>query len=103
MGKTFFAKDAVAFSRVGVVAKMFLPPRCRFVIVVAGSVPQVLPITEAGNWEVDIPAELSPIEWPVLAIVLPKKHAELYGKMTAEQATDIVRQARGVVPPKQLH
>ena len=25
----------------------------------------------------DIPAELSPIEWPVLAIVLPKKHAEL--------------------------
>lgn len=94
MGKMFRAKDAVAFQRVGVMAKMFLPPRCRFVIVVAGSVPQVLPITEAGNWEVDIPAELQPIEWPVLAIVLPKKHAELYGKMTADQATAIVRQAR---------
>lgn len=94
MRKFFRAKDAVAFQRVGVTAKMFLPPRCRFVIVVAGSVPQVLPITEAGNWEVDIPEELQPIEWPVLAIVLPKKHAELYGKMTADQATAIVRQAR---------
>lgn len=96
MGKKFWAKDAVAFSRPGAKASMYLPPRCRFVVVVAGQVPSMLPITESANWEVDIPPELAATatEWPVLVLVLPKKHAALYEKMKPEMATDIIRQAR---------
>lgn len=96
MGKRFFAKDAIAFSRPGAKATMNLPSRCRFVVVIAGQVPTVLPITEAGNWEVDIPPELAATatEWPVLVLVLPKKHAALYENMKPEMATDIIRQAR---------
>lgn len=96
MGKKFYAKDAYALSRPGAKATMYLPPRCRFVIVVAGQTPRVMPITEVGNWTVDIPPDLeaSVTEWPVLAMVLPKKHAALYEKMKPEMATDIIRQAR---------
>jgi len=92
----FRAKDAIAFSRPGAKATMRLPPRCRFVVVVAGQVPTMLPITEAGNWEVDIPPEVeaSVTEWPVLVLVMPKKHAALYEKMKPEMATDVIRQAR---------
>ena len=98
MGKKFWAKDAVAFSRPGAKAAMTLPPRCRFIVVMAGQVPTVLPITEAGSWDVDIPPEVAAkaTEWPVLILVLPKKHAALYEKMKPEMATDIIRQARSV-------
>lgn len=96
MGKMFKAKDAYALSRPGAKATMYLPPRCRFVIVIAGQTPSIIPITEVGNWEVDIPPEVLPTitEWPVLVLVLPMKHAALYEKMKPEMATDIIRQAR---------
>ena len=99
MGKTFRAKDAIAFSRPGAKATMYLPKRCRFVVVVSGQTPRALPITETGNWEVDIPPELeaSATEWPVLVLVLPKKHAAVYEKMKPEMATDVIRQARSAV------
>lgn len=99
MGKTFIAKDAVALSRPGARTTIFLPKRCRFVVVVSGQVPRMLPITESANWEVDIPPDLeaSVTEWPVLVLVLPKKHAAIYEKMKPEMATDVIRQARAAV------
>ena len=99
MAKAFTAKDDVAFSRPGAKATMFLPNRYRFVVVVAGQVPTILPITESANWEVDIPPEVEATvtEWPVLVLVLPKKHAALFEKLKPEMAADMIRQARSAV------
>jgi hypothetical protein len=96
VGKKFFAKDAVALSRPGAKASIYLPHRCRFMVLVAGNAPSTLPITEAGNWEVDIPPELAATatEWPVLVLVIPKKHTAAFEKMSPEQTTGMIRQAR---------
>lgn len=90
------AKDAYALNRPGAKVTMRLAPNHRFVIVIAGVSPKLIPISEEGNWEIDIPPELLPsvTEWPVLVVMLRKKHADLYAKMSPEMATDLVRQAR---------
>lgn len=95
MAKMHFAQDAYALNRPGAKASMYLPKRSRFVIVVAGESPRVMPITETGTWEIDTPPDLRPdVEWPVLVMVMPKKHAELFAKLTGAQATDMVRASR---------
>lgn len=96
MQKMRFAKDCYALNRAGAKASMFLPKRCRFVVMVAGTPPQIIPIEETGTWEIDTPPDL-PLgfnEWPILVMVVPKKDAELFAKMTGEQSREMCRQAR---------
>lgn len=96
MPKMRFAKDCFALNRAGAKVSMFLPKRYRFVMVMAGEPPKVMPITESATWEIDTNPDL-PLgfnEWPILVMVVPKKDAELFAKMTGEQSREMCRQAR---------
>ena len=98
MTKMRWAKDAVSINRSGVTFKMRLPKRCRFVCVMRGMAPQVLPITETGTYEISLDAISTEATFPALVFTVPKKAAEMFSKVLMTTVDSMLDQAIATIP-----
>lgn len=76
-----------------IAVRMTLAEGHRFVVFAEGERPCIVPITEPGSYEIDAAALKPTMKWPILIVVVQKKHAKLFAKMTAETAAGIAAQA----------
>lgn len=65
MGVRKFERPVHMISRAGQVAKLTLADGFRFMILVKGEPPTLVPIFEQGTYHIDIPENLAKDNWPV--------------------------------------
>jgi len=80
------------------VAHAVLPDGCRFVMLVRGQAPLMVPIEESGSYEID-GDDISPGQdvFPVLIIVADLAHVPAFLKMKEAQVSELVDRALVVV------
>lgn len=72
------------FTRPGQVASMTLADGFRFVLLVRGERPTMVPINEPGSYEIDIPAMLAKGKYPVGLVTIDLAHVTAFEKIPAD-------------------
>jgi hypothetical protein len=90
------ALDAYGFFAEGDEQVCLLPPGHRFVALVAGRAPHLLPECDPGEWVFTCPALPKDSEWPQLLMVVVEDHVRGVLNMGGDQTRELVRMiARG--------
>lgn len=92
-----WAHEAVMITDPRQVARMSLPRKHRFVFVMADTSPQISPVSDPGDYEIDIAAMLPGARLPVLILTVPKRDAVAFSKASAETSNDMIVQAENTV------
>jgi len=71
------------FTQPGQVAKLALADGFRFVVLVKGEAPTMIPINEPGSYEIDIPAEMSKGLYPVAVLTMDLAQVPAFEKIPA--------------------
>jgi hypothetical protein len=85
--------ESYLIEREGQVARLTLPKRHRFVVLMPNDTPLIIPMDEPGTYEMDSFALRKDPVFPMLVMIVKAKHTRAFENMTREQAGATLRQA----------